>query len=537
MKTLKKVAQNARCWTVVAGCFAAMVTCSGKAYAVSPTPYTVYDLAARKIAIQGFTAAQLDASKISSIVSSSTSGNVSVTQDCHLKFDQVAIVFDANVACPALWSQKEPATLTITIGNLADPLVLKGVRATDQLTLDFSQAKSPLVIVRDLPALTQAALYILGDEKPGDWIKVEPNTAGQITLDVNQWKRIRGTDYLRLVGLVDGQQRLIELHRNEITPPPPVDLPRPEQPPWDCDAELKAHAFTAGDSPVFCIDTTPDQQLTIAKLPKRQFIVPPNETIYVVVRTWDDNVPSVTMTGTVGLSAPKLNSQVTAQSGVPLEGTPVGHTTYATVWPMAPRASATTATVTVKLVKRADRATVVDQLPFDVAVDTVYYAALRLGIALGFGEFDHGYQAQKVGGSAVSEVVATANRDMNMEVVLGFAPYLDGIFSGKLHGRNYGSGFDIGLAPFVGIGIVSQGTNNLTAFRSFHAGAELEVGRNFSIAFTYVGRFVNELPAGVAVGSAVPDGTLSTHAALVSGYALVLNLSPEFFKFAGGSKL
>lgn len=101
---------------------------------------------------------------------------------------------------------------------------------------------------------------------------------------------------------------------------------------------------------------------------------------------------------------------------------------------------------------------------------------------------------------------------------------------------SYGSGMDFGFAPYFGIGIVSQGTTNLTAFRSFHIGLELELGRSFSIAGTLVGRFVNELPDDIAVGSAVPDGKLSTNLALASRGAVVLNLAPEVFKFAGGGK-
>lgn len=532
---LRKIPSGfSRCLSLVCGVMC-ILGFDSVAYALGSGQYTAFDLAAQKIAITGVTVDEVKEATVTKVVQVGDTGAEDVTSKCQLKLDQLSIVPDKK--CDALWAQRSSDTFKITLSKPAGTEVeLKRGSLEPEIVRDFSQPASPILQVRDLPDATRTVIYIPGNEEPGRWLAVAPKS-NQITVDPTLWTRLLSHNDVRVVATIGGKDTPIHLRRNQDpVAPSPVELPRGDLPALNCKAEVRNKKFLVDDnSPIFCVDTEPHQQLVIVGLPQREFIVPPNKTTYVVVRTWDDNIATVAMNGTVGISVPKLNAQVTAQGGTG-DAAPKKRETYVTVWPLAPRTSGTNATVTVKIISRADRAVTIDQLLFDVAVDSVFYAALRLGIGVGFGEFDNGYQAQKVGGSAVSEVVATANRDVNLELVLGFAPYLDGLTSWNFKGRSYGDGLDVGFAPYFGIGIVSQSTSNLTAFRSFHAGGEIEIGRNFSIALTYVGRFVNDLPDGIAVGSAVPDGTLSTHAALASGGAVVLNLAPEFFKFAGGGK-
>jgi hypothetical protein len=509
---------------------------AGEARADDPTDeYRIFDLAARRIAISHLTADQLAGATVEKVVISDAGSDKEVT-GCKLKIDSAAVTSTASSDCPDLWAQQEPGTVKLTLksSKYSGGLTLLRARPVRKAG-KFAAPKSGLIVVTGATSgVKQAAVFVPGENKLGEWVTVAVKAGGQIEPDPSLWNRMVKADELRLAVLdANDVYSVIDLQKDTTgTPPPAPDMPYPELLPLKCDEELQAQKYEVGDSPVYCVDTTKDLKLQLVGLPRNQFVIRPNRTIYVVVRHWEHTEPNVIMTGTVGLNDAKLNVQTVAQSGTTEGEAPKHHKASVTIWPFAPRAVGQTPGVDVKLVKKSDPNVTLHELKFDLVVDTVYYAALRVGMAIGFGEFDHGYQAQKLGGGSLSEVVATASTTTNLEVVVGFVPYLDGLLSGRLTGRSYGGGLDLGFAPYLGVGVLGQGNKGIDAFKSFHGGLELEIGRSFSIALTFVGRFVNELPNNVKVGSPVPDGTLATHTGFAPGGALVLNMAPEFLKFA-----
>jgi hypothetical protein len=486
--------------------------------------YAVSDLAALKIPITALNGDQL-AGAVFQVLDPGVG-------PCKVKIQEGGILGGKSDECDALWAQDDPSDVSLTVKSpkFEGVLVLKAEPLTRKAG-EFAQPsfESLKLVFTSVPAFTKASLYVPGSQRRGRWVAIADGDGKTLSVDGLLGPRVRGVNSLRFVATVGEQRVLFDLTRNQVSfPGAAPDLLRPKLDQLDCRQEAIDQGYQPGTSAVFCVDTTADQQLKLGALPQDEYVVPPNKPIFVVVGTWDDNFASVSMTGTVGLSDPKLSANV-PQSGIEKAGMPPipeVHTRQVTVWPFAPRVSGQTPTVTVKVMKKADHAVNVDQISFDLIVDSLYYGALRLGVGVGFGSFDRGYAAQNIGGGAINEVVATANTNVNLELVLGFAPFLE------RSGRSYTRGVPVAFAPYIGVGVLAQGNKGIEAFKSFHIGGEIELGRNFSIALTFVGRFVSTLPPNTEVGSPVPSGILSTRTGFAGGGALVFNLAPEFFKFA-----
>jgi hypothetical protein len=129
-------------------------------------------------------------------------------------------------------------------------------------------------------------------------------------------------------------------------------------------------------------------------------------------------------------------------------------------------------------------------------------------------------------GSGQSEIVASNVGDMDLEVVLGGAIFLD------KGGRGYAvPGHDMRWAPYFGLGIVNQEHKGLEVLHSVHLGIEYELNPHFSIALTGVARKITQLGKGLEVGDPVTS-TVPTTTGIEFGFGLVINLSPDFLRLA-----
>lgn len=184
-------------------------------------------------------------------------------------------------------------------------------------------------------------------------------------------------------------------------------------------------------------------------------------------------------------------------------------------------------TVHVRVVSSAPNTTPID-LPTQLIVEETFSGALRLGIGGVFGgAVERGFALRTAPGSSQPEIVATNGGDMDAELVLGAAIFLE------QGGRGYVvPSHNAKFAPYFGIGILDQTDNGLKLLRSVHLGLEYEFNAHFSIAVTVVGRRITRL-SGAELGDPVAmGGALPTETGFAFGGAVVINLTPDFFKLA-----
>ena len=169
----------------------------------------------------------------------------------------------------------------------------------------------------------------------------------------------------------------------------------------------------------------------------------------------------------------------------------------------------------------------------ELFVEETYVGAFRVGLAGVFlGGQDAQYGVGLVGNSMQQEVVAQPGDPLNVDIVIGYSAFFDA------NGRS-ARGCETApfcFAPFVGLGLLSPTADGVTWLKSIHLGIEWELVPNFAIAVTGAVRRVDRLQEGYVVGGPVPNGLdgVPTREAWNVGLGVVLNLSPDFFKVAGG---
>lgn len=284
-------------------------------------------------------------------------------------------------------------------------------------------------------------------------------------------------------------------------------------------------AFNQGDTPM------------LSGLPANAGqVLPPNRPILVMVRHHSDRTVTINLTGSRGLYRPGTQNLVPVAHGAESGSRP----------PAAPRGGAIISQrafaprtpdpidLTVKVFKdEGGGPTPVNQEVIEFIVEQTYGAAIRLGISVvGGNAVDREFEVRSLmsGQSAIAE---KSFGNINAELVLGFAPFID-FFRG---GRGYSNWrnltrFPFGISPYVGLGIVNAGQNSLEVFKSVYLGAEWEISGNFSVAVTWVGRRVTRLADGYMVGSTPPGDAVPTVTGFDYGWGIVLNLSPDFFRIA-----
>jgi hypothetical protein len=269
-------------------------------------------------------------------------------------------------------------------------------------------------------------------------------------------------------------------------------------------------------------------------------VIKPNTSVLVMVRHLDNTGVRISMGGQVGLTSlgyqnltgqPEAGQQ-RSKSGEAASAAPPPSPTVS-AYSFAPR-KVGSADIRVQLLDRGKQS-VLDELNVEVLVEQTYIGALRIGIGAVLGNaVDRAYVAQKAGGSGQYQLATTTQSVADPELVLGFAPFVLDAFSG---GRRYSGDMSFGsllrrLSPFFGVGVLTQAPTGIDAFKSFYFGGELELAPSFSIAVTGVLRRVTRPGEGLDIGSPLPDENVPTRTGYDLGWAVVVNLTPDFLRLS-----
>ncbi|GEM_PF-4429591 len=262
------------------------------------------------------------------------------------------------------------------------------------------------------------------------------------------------------------------------------------------------------------------------KLPET--LLPPNSTVRVYAWHPAGLNPRLTTTGAVGYTAGALLEQLSVQSGVP-DGDPSagvgteGAEPTWTEWVLAPRAPGQALELTLSMPTEVGTSARVE-----LVTDVRYIGAVRIGIGAGwvpgaaaYGERDGVLVEQSPGGF-----------QPDTRIVVGYAPFFDP------GGRSYTLGASEGLslkpAPYVGLGVLDPASvvssSALAFLDAVYVGAEVELATQFSVALAGALQAGEGLQPGVVLGREVNDETELTQRVYRPGVALVVNLSPEFFR-------
>jgi hypothetical protein len=283
------------------------------------------------------------------------------------------------------------------------------------------------------------------------------------------------------------------------------------------------------DAVVVCVDAA-SGQLALTQL--LSHVILPNKPIVVVVRYREDKKLRVEILGKRGLFLPGLRDQTPfadvnrATSAAPRDRAPALVTAVHSFAPRRPG----DADIRIALSDGAGKVAVEGTV--ELSVEETYLGALRLGIAPIFGgaiENRYGTRMQPEG--TQREIVATTDNALDMQLVLGMSPFVFDWLADR-RGRSYFTGLNRRFAPYVGLGLLNAEENSLKFTPSLHAGLELELTPQFSIAVTAVGRNVSRLAPGFEVGSVVDTDEVPTITGFRFGWGVVFNFSPEFLRLA-----
>lgn len=290
------------------------------------------------------------------------------------------------------------------------------------------------------------------------------------------------------------------------------------------------------DMIVVCVDAT-GPSIRYWQRPRTRY-TKPNHPFYVHVVHRFEHRAQVVMGGTVGSYAPGSRGKFVVSQpggeGFNLEGDATGQaiTYVATARTFAPRRPGF-APMEVRIVDETNQL-VTDPFKLEFWIEETYSGAFRIGVAgILLGALDQRYHAETRPGSAQQEIVASDASVMDLDVVIGYSPYLD-------EGGRPGAGCanaPLCFNPYFGLGLLSASSNGeLQWLKSVHLGVEWELAEAFAIGVTANLRRVERLSSGYEPGYPV-DGSVPTDDVFVFGLGVVINLSPEFLKIgASGAK-
>jgi hypothetical protein len=176
----------------------------------------------------------------------------------------------------------------------------------------------------------------------------------------------------------------------------------------------------------------------------------------------------------------------------------------------------------------------ISDVNLDLVVVKRYLGAFRVGVAGIVDAPDRKFEARTAPGSSQAEIVRTEHYPV--ELVLGYSVYLETLYDDRARSYFDSSGRakqDGRFGLFLGFGVASYSETNINYLQSLHLGLEYELGPHLAIAVTGVARRVEELAAGAMVGAptAGNPATVPTQKDYDLGGAIVINISPSFFKF------
>jgi hypothetical protein len=266
-----------------------------------------------------------------------------------------------------------------------------------------------------------------------------------------------------------------------------------------------------------------ENDLQLILLEPGDHILAPNEAFVIVVRHLSSHAVEASLSGMIGLTEPTFDDQRGAERNSTAESV----TCAATRASFGPRTVGEPLELAVDL--KSNGATV-DTEHLELIVEQTYWGALRFGVGIPFGVVDREYTAERIGGSAQSEIVAGGGF-FDVEIVATFAAFLFEAFDG---GRSYRHGTNwTHWGLFASAGIVAASETGARFLTSFYFGAEWEPARSFSIGLGVVLRRVGRLRDGYRVGDAVVDGARLDEEHWEPGFGVVIGVTPEFLEFAG----
>jgi hypothetical protein len=282
---------------------------------------------------------------------------------------------------------------------------------------------------------------------------------------------------------------------------------------------------------VVCVDAT-GPSFRYWQTPRGRY-TKPNKPFYIHVVHRAEHRAQIVLGGTVGSYAPgsrgkfMVSQRAAGSEGFNLEGdAPNKPITYVvTARTFAPRRPGFTP-LEVRI-HDANAQLVNDPFKLEFWVEGTYSGAFRVGVAgILLGSLDQRYRAETRPDSLQKEIVATERSAMDLDLVIGYSPYLDS-------GGRAASGCESApfcFNPYFGLGLMSASSNgDLTWMKSVHLGVEWELTEAFAVALTANLRRVERLASGYRPGYPV-DGQVPVDDVFVFGFGVVINLSPEFLR-------
>lgn len=476
--------------------------------------------------------------------------------------------------CPALWAMSEVKPLTLKVPVEGNKVEVKLLPTAEGRTPGLGLAGTALVTPTGFPDTPELAVLIWdgAPPKPVAW-EFRPIEEGRLELGAvtAEVARKAGGRYLAF-GFDPNAEELAVLAwqvgagnapststpttptpaRTPVTIVPVPDPPAPEgvvtEPePLPDIASFTLQALPEGepippelacpprnlpqdDMIVVCVDAT-GPTMRYWQRPRTQH-TKPNRPYFVHVVHRVEHRVQIVMGGTVGSHAPGSRGKFVlanrqAPEGFNLEGdAPQKPVTFvASGRTFAPRRPGFTP-LEVRLVDAAGQLAA-DPFKIEYWVEETYSGAFRVGVAgILLGALDQRYRAETRPGSAQREIVATDESAMDLDVVLGYSPYLD-------EGGRPAAGCENApfcFNPYFGLGLLSaSGDGELQWLKSVHLGVEWELTEAFAIGLTANLRRVERLAEGFRPGYPV-EGNVPTDDVFVFGVGVVINLSPEFLK-------
>ncbi|WP_437300219.1 hypothetical protein [Sorangium sp. So ce426] len=523
------------------------------ARAASQETYDVFQIAQKSIAGPTFAdvfkrLAGAVATDVDFWIKAENGGVVTKEEHCKVNVDKASIKPSAGGLddCPLLWRSQRPD----------DQLTLSFVGPSPNLDKTAPASFNPdaTIVLKHRPRSGNGTKLSLADEN-GDSLKVAsgaPAAQGQVAFVVDvggkrEWRIVPTQgDKLALPIELKGAQAITGFadfdgsgyagyaefqidNKDEQSPPTAGGVPLELEDTF-CNKKDRNQ-----ETVLICVDLVTDGDRPVFQFePDTSQIIRPNRAVLVRVRHLREKKVNITMDGERGLFQPGIRTEFSEKAGqeraqADLKGgggksqKSIDVVSESTFGPRRPGK----ADIKIKHLDGAENPTYTVEL----LVEQTYVGAVRLGLGPVFtGAVDRVYEASTRPGSQQPEIVARSSGNVDVELVLGFAPFVfDYLADG---GRSAIRGCGTCVAPYVGIGLLNQSATSLELLKSLHLGLEWEFSPSFSLAGTVVLRRVTRLAPGYEVGSPVDAGSVPTTERYGVGGGLVFNFSPEFLQVA-----
>jgi len=284
------------------------------------------------------------------------------------------------------------------------------------------------------------------------------------------------------------------------------------------------------DMIIVCVDAT-GPVMTYRMVPEGTRLTKPNRYFFVHVVHQAGYRVSMDLGGQIGSYVPGTRGKFqVAGGGFGFDGQVASELTLvAASRTFAPRRPGF-APLVVRLTDQ-NKTPVADPLVLEFWVDETFAGAFRVGVAgVFFGGVEQQYSKVTRANSLQEEIAATGENVMDVDLVIGYSPYLDSGGRAAIGCESAPFCFE----PYFGLGILSPtGEGDLDWLKSIHLGVEWELTNEFAVGLTANIRRVSRLTEGLRPGYPV-EGDIPTEDRYVFGIGIIVNLSPSFLRIGAG---